>query len=164
MDLTVPEAEIKRQFPKFPGLEQAVEVVVEAGQALYLPASWFHEVTSFGGGENCMHVAVNYWFHPPDRIHTLSGSMHSAQADALNTTDANAGGEDASPPRRGKRKKRQTSKPVASGQQACGGDVDHACSAGCFPYKTDFWPSMWNNRVDRCSWPQHLKVPFSGCQ
>ena len=37
---------------------------VEAGSILYLPASWFHEVTSFGGKGG--HLAFNYWFHPPD--------------------------------------------------------------------------------------------------
>eukprot|EP00584_Thalassiosira_punctigera_P018653 CAMPEP_0172557264 /NCGR_PEP_ID=MMETSP1067-20121228/72347_1 /TAXON_ID=265564 ORGANISM="Thalassiosira punctigera, Strain Tpunct2005C2" /NCGR_SAMPLE_ID=MMETSP1067 /ASSEMBLY_ACC=CAM_ASM_000444 /LENGTH=426 /DNA_ID=CAMNT_0013346313 /DNA_START=58 /DNA_END=1334 /DNA_ORIENTATION=+ len=37
---------------------------VEAGSILYLPASWFHEVTSYGTGDG--HLAMNYWFHPPD--------------------------------------------------------------------------------------------------
>ena len=32
---------------------------------LYLPAGWFHEVTSEGGGREG-HCAFNYWFHPPD--------------------------------------------------------------------------------------------------
>mmetsp|Transcript_13960 Transcript_13960/g.26270 ORF Transcript_13960/g.26270 Transcript_13960/m.26270 type:complete len:523 (-) Transcript_13960:2503-4071(-) len=51
---------------KYPLLQQAKSAFceVQAGQMLYLPASWFHEVRSFGceGG----HLAVNYWFHPPD--------------------------------------------------------------------------------------------------
>ena len=34
---------------------------MRAGEALYLPAGWFHEVTSSGGA----HAALNYWFHPP---------------------------------------------------------------------------------------------------
>lgn len=39
---------------------------------LYLPASWFHEVSSFGSGsqddeENTgVHIALNYWFVPPN--------------------------------------------------------------------------------------------------
>mmetsp|Transcript_18325 Transcript_18325/g.38335 ORF Transcript_18325/g.38335 Transcript_18325/m.38335 type:complete len:491 (-) Transcript_18325:10-1482(-) len=37
---------------------------VEAGSILYLPASWFHEVTSYGTADG--HLALNYWFHPPD--------------------------------------------------------------------------------------------------
>jgi hypothetical protein len=32
---------------------------------LYLPAGWFHNVTSFGSGPGG-HAAFNYWFHPPD--------------------------------------------------------------------------------------------------
>ena len=34
----------------------------QAGEMLYLPCGWFHDVTSFGA-----HCAVNYWFQPPDR-------------------------------------------------------------------------------------------------
>lgn len=45
-----------------------------AGEMLYLPAGWFHEVTSHGAalagdGVNSspsgLHMAFNYWFHPP---------------------------------------------------------------------------------------------------
>eukprot|EP00316_Scyphosphaera_apsteinii_P016278 CAMPEP_0119317842 /NCGR_PEP_ID=MMETSP1333-20130426/44514_1 /TAXON_ID=418940 /ORGANISM="Scyphosphaera apsteinii, Strain RCC1455" /LENGTH=403 /DNA_ID=CAMNT_0007323901 /DNA_START=189 /DNA_END=1400 /DNA_ORIENTATION=- len=35
---------------------------VKGGEMLYLPCGWFHEVTSYGE-----HIALNYWFHPPDR-------------------------------------------------------------------------------------------------
>jgi hypothetical protein len=67
------------------------EVNVEAGEMLWLPAGWFHEVTSMttaaaaaaghSGGDadrgadadesKCVaseagHMAFNYWFHPPD--------------------------------------------------------------------------------------------------
>ena len=44
------------------------EVTLNAGDMLYLPAGWFHEVLS----ETTMdkkgqgHMAFNYWFHPPD--------------------------------------------------------------------------------------------------
>lgn len=60
----------------FPHLNRAHPLVVElkAGEMLYLPASWFHEVSSFSGeadgselsavGSN-LHLAINYWFHPP---------------------------------------------------------------------------------------------------
>jgi hypothetical protein len=37
-------------------------VEVQEGEMLYLPAGWFHHVHSKGG----VHVALNYWFHPPD--------------------------------------------------------------------------------------------------
>lgn len=41
---------------------------------LYLPAGWFHNVKSLNAQEgrgNCTdsyHLAVNYWFHPPDNL------------------------------------------------------------------------------------------------
>eukprot|EP00882_Tetradesmus_deserticola_P027952 GHRQ01031102.1.p1 GENE.GHRQ01031102.1~~GHRQ01031102.1.p1 ORF type:complete len:420 (+),score=173.59 GHRQ01031102.1:80-1261(+) len=49
VDLSLPEAVLRRQFPRFPGVAAAQEVLLQAGQMLYLPAGWFHEVTSFGG-------------------------------------------------------------------------------------------------------------------
>jgi len=48
----------------FPREPYAV-VELRAGQMLYLPAGWFHEVRSEGGGAEG-HCAFNYWFHPPD--------------------------------------------------------------------------------------------------
>jgi hypothetical protein len=38
------------------------KVSLQPGDLLYLPAGWFHEVRSQGG----LHVALNYWMHPPD--------------------------------------------------------------------------------------------------
>ena len=46
---------------------------------LYLPAGWFHEVTSSSAADEgntgevaeedkVGHLAFNYWFHPPDRL------------------------------------------------------------------------------------------------
>uniref|UniRef100_A0A8J9SHS5 JmjC domain-containing protein n=1 Tax=Phaeodactylum tricornutum TaxID=2850 RepID=A0A8J9SHS5_PHATR len=48
------------------------QIDLQAGQCLYLPASWFHSVTSYtedfeGGNSIGPHIAFNYWFHPPDR-------------------------------------------------------------------------------------------------
>ena len=40
-------------------------MTVNAGEMLYIPAGWFHEVRSVGGGAEG-HLAFNYWFHPPD--------------------------------------------------------------------------------------------------
>lgn len=53
------------ESPK-PGKSCPVPLVVElrAGQMLYLPASWFHEVTSTATDRP--HMAFNYWMHPPD--------------------------------------------------------------------------------------------------
>ena len=54
---------LKKSFPEFLNATSAFGTVQE-GDILYLPASWFHEVTSYGGSGG--HLAMNYWFHPPD--------------------------------------------------------------------------------------------------
>ena len=59
---------------------------VKSGEMLYLPAGWFHEVTSYSTNVNANmmdgtsgdnnndddnfggHMAFNYWFHPPDNL------------------------------------------------------------------------------------------------
>jgi hypothetical protein len=41
------------------------EVILNPGDALFLPASWFHEVTSWSDGISKVHMAVNYWCNPP---------------------------------------------------------------------------------------------------
>ncbi|WFD30591.1 hypothetical protein MSPP1_001612 [Malassezia sp. CBS 17886] len=48
-----------------PGAKCPEPIVVDLvpGQMLYLPAGWFHEVTSWGDDP---HMALNYWMHPPD--------------------------------------------------------------------------------------------------
>ena len=62
---------------EFPSLASCKEVTVEiqAGQMLYLPAGWFHEVTSYSNKNESAneedsladcHMALNYWYHPPD--------------------------------------------------------------------------------------------------
>lgn len=54
----------------FPGLLELtkMEVWLDPGQQLYLPAGWFHEVTLVSSGsEPPYHMAVNYWFAPPVR-------------------------------------------------------------------------------------------------
>ena len=55
------------EFPRFARAHATVRVETEvhAGEVLYLPAGWFHEVTSRGEGEMRCHLALNYWFHPP---------------------------------------------------------------------------------------------------
>eukprot|EP00300_Choanocystis_sp_HF-7_P007532 c15342_g1_i2.p1 GENE.c15342_g1_i2~~c15342_g1_i2.p1 ORF type:complete len:509 (+),score=114.13 c15342_g1_i2:51-1577(+) len=66
---------------------RGVKLTIKAGEMLFLPAGWFHEVESFGatkeqiekdepsGGEAAFegelevvgeHMALNFWFHPPD--------------------------------------------------------------------------------------------------
>ena len=80
------QVELSQLFPDFLKANAAF-CELEAGDMLYLPASWFHEVTSFGIGCNkytCAsteqketnnesnaslgHLAFNYWFHPPDNL------------------------------------------------------------------------------------------------
>jgi hypothetical protein len=86
---------LQERWPKMMGAACAV-VELEAGDVLYLPAGWFHEVTSMSDGAagkkggvddvdgECgasssapsgtgpersdarSHLAFNYWFHPPD--------------------------------------------------------------------------------------------------
>jgi hypothetical protein len=74
----------KEDLADYPLFSSCKECIVElkAGQTLYLPAGWFHEVTSFGDEDvsaspreqlrlvdcNELHMAVNYWFHPPDAL------------------------------------------------------------------------------------------------
>ena len=38
---------------------------LKAGEMLYLPASFFHEVVSFNSNSTTHHMAVNYWYYPP---------------------------------------------------------------------------------------------------
>jgi hypothetical protein len=52
------------------GCPSPIEIHLKAGQMLYLPASWYHEVTSYSDPEepSGLHMALNYWFHPPTAI------------------------------------------------------------------------------------------------
>jgi hypothetical protein len=54
---------------QFPLLSQATKVTLKLSksEALYLPASWFHEVTSGSDSstQEGVHTALNYWMCPP---------------------------------------------------------------------------------------------------
>jgi hypothetical protein len=100
VDMTLPVPERNRQFPGYaPRFELSAHV--RAGEALYLPASWFHcvwssaspvavalsdmfdvndedkataeeelrtgSVGSASSGRLRYHLAVNFWYHPPDQ-------------------------------------------------------------------------------------------------
>ena len=58
-----------KSFPLFKNCRE-VTVELNAGQCLYVPAGWFHEVTSFGNDadKTSIHMALNYWYHPPDAV------------------------------------------------------------------------------------------------
>ena len=45
-------------------------VDINPGEMLYLPASWWHEVTSSSpdNSKSNIHMAFNYWFYPPDGL------------------------------------------------------------------------------------------------
>jgi hypothetical protein len=57
--------ELLTEFPLFKEAKAAY-CEINVGEMLFLPASWFHEVESFGSTEG--HLALNYWFHPPDQL------------------------------------------------------------------------------------------------
>ena len=83
VDLSLPPAELQSRFPSYAEVASSREtsVTLNPGEILFLPAGWFHEVTSLsadapGGGEEesvtgqdgtgmCGHMAFNFWFHPP---------------------------------------------------------------------------------------------------
>ena len=50
---------------------------LRAGEMLYLPASFYHEVISFSGDEDKHHMAINYWYYPP----STSGTFESPYED-----------------------------------------------------------------------------------
>lgn len=60
-----------KHFPGFLNLKKYT-IYLETNDILYLPAGWFHEVTSFSSDNNSddkfsdVHIAINYWFNPPD--------------------------------------------------------------------------------------------------
>ena len=70
---------LAKAFPKFAETSHCV-CEIQAGEMLFLPAGWFHEVRSRNDGKGSGatasgkgsgsrgngHVAFNYWFHPPD--------------------------------------------------------------------------------------------------
>ena len=61
---------LQKDFPKIL-VAKAAFCECSCGDILYLPASWFHEVTSISESGTPSktakgHMAFNYWFHPPD--------------------------------------------------------------------------------------------------
>lgn len=64
IDLSACDAEVVQKFPLFKEAH-SMTVNLKAGEMLYLPAGWFHEVQSENSSDAC-HMAFNFWFHPPD--------------------------------------------------------------------------------------------------
>lgn len=67
-------------FPKFQKATKPFVVELSAGEMLYLPASWWHEVTSSStsSGEDAVHMAFNYWFYPPDNLDSFEQPYEDA--------------------------------------------------------------------------------------
>ena len=68
VDTSLPYDILIKEYPKYVdvisrGVTRTVEL--HAGEMLYIPAGWFHEVKSIGEAPYG-HMAFNYWFHPPD--------------------------------------------------------------------------------------------------
>ncbi|KAI0820526.1 Clavaminate synthase-like protein [Trametes gibbosa] len=77
----------------FPGLQNTTEpyvVELTEGEMLYLPASWWHEVTSTSTGD--VHMAFNYWFYPPDALDSFDAPYRDTQVwDYLRKKGAGSG-------------------------------------------------------------------------
>lgn len=69
------QEKLKEEFPLALNAKEAFCEVHE-NEILYLPASWFHEVTSFGSKQG--HLALNYWFHPPDALDNFENPYSSS--------------------------------------------------------------------------------------
>lgn len=64
IDTSLPPELLQASYPLYlEAKKHAITVTIKAGEMLYIPCGWFHEVQSLGGGG---HIALNYWFHPPD--------------------------------------------------------------------------------------------------
>ncbi|KAH9852873.1 Clavaminate synthase-like protein [Lenzites betulinus] len=77
----------------FPGLQKTTDpyvVELQEGEMLYLPASWWHEVTSTSSGD--VHMAFNYWFYPPDALDSFDVPYRDTQVwDYLREKSAGGG-------------------------------------------------------------------------
>ena len=81
------------------------EFTIEAGEALFLPAGWAHEVESLG-----THLAITYWLRPDDgQLHnsatgkTTLNSRRETSADSASAPNTGKG----SPPKKFKSRKEQ---------------------------------------------------------
>ena len=67
--MDTPQQQVHDEFPLF-STAVCTTVEIGAGELLYLPAGWWHNVTSWsspgGSSSSQTHLAVNWWFAPPD--------------------------------------------------------------------------------------------------
>ncbi|EKM52738.1 uncharacterized protein PHACADRAFT_211957 [Phanerochaete carnosa HHB-10118-sp] len=58
-----------KDFPNFKKATRPFVAELSAGEMLYLPASWWHEVTSSAAADgDAVHMAFNYWLYPPNNL------------------------------------------------------------------------------------------------
>jgi hypothetical protein len=68
IDTSLDAQVLQKQFPEFTTVKPLF-CDIKAGQMLYLPVGWFHEVISSSAGSGAtMHMAFNFWFHPPNKF------------------------------------------------------------------------------------------------
>ena len=66
IDLSENMDDILKKYPKFENaLKYKMVVTLNEGDMLYLPAGWFHEVTSKSNEKLKSHLALSYWMHVP---------------------------------------------------------------------------------------------------
>lgn len=54
-------------FEKFPNFQKArySECIIEAGEILFIPVFWWHQVYSLENPNNELNISVNFWYKPP---------------------------------------------------------------------------------------------------
>lgn len=117
------------------------EIHLKPGQMLYLPASWYHEVTSYCDPDekdgNNVHMALNYWFHPPTAVESREG-LSKRNLSTLNLDGTPKVGKDA----------RMQAKARSSGSM----DIDENVPSAQHPYlDREIWDEIRrevNRRVD----------------
>ncbi|PWN33342.1 uncharacterized protein FA14DRAFT_179996 [Meira miltonrushii] len=117
------------------------EIHLKPGQMLYLPASWYHEVTSYCDPNekdgNNVHMALNYWFHPPTAVESREG-LSKRKLTALNLDGTPKVGKEA----------RMQAKARSSGST----DIDENVPSARHPYlDREVWDEIRrevNRRVD----------------
>lgn len=57
----------KPDFDKFPDFPKAkfFECIIEAGEILFIPVFWWHQVYSLENLNNDLNISVNFWYKPP---------------------------------------------------------------------------------------------------
>ena len=68
LDLRLPSAQLLKRFPRHASATR-YEVVLRPGEVLFLPAWWWHEVTTLECGSDGLCVSTNFWF---DIFHRLT--------------------------------------------------------------------------------------------